>query len=736
MRNKEHSTKREGRRKRSRLLVTLLFLGISGLLVSVLATFMIFGYGDSPPSAVNQDKAPPVANNPPAQYPPPGKVRRLPANIQDVAVDDDSDADATGDKWEIVANPIPASAADELNSWRVVLSTEDTAKQAASANGDAVQFRGVEPGVYNLQVRADGWVAADLSGVEYGGEFRETTLDLYRLGVIRVRVRDEFDRPVPDLSVVLDHEGEILMPYIVAKDRDVSARVDEWAVAETHTRLAFPLAKTTDKQGFAVFSNLPPGPRYRAMAGSNEFATARVNRIGLPPGNTRTVDVSVNSGAFITGTVLGGDGDPLQRAEVRAFRLHNSEQDSEYEVKQTGTVRARGWIQEQIVRANADGTFRVGPLPPGPTRIRVDNGRNATEGMVAHMRHGAEKYAEWLAVNATGVGVRLSAEVALRAGEERDIGVLRPEHPPIELVFMCNGFEQPEDLHITASPMVDHSNPESTIDVMSEYGMVALHLGSCDRAVIENLPPCNLNVSVTSLSGRIEPHHVQFEGVGERPMTFDINLDRAGAKEPTVDLRAIPDPVPANNDNFFAIGLIQPREGVPAVRYLSHGPGGSSVCSVIKSMARNKAINLFDERKARDGYILWMTNGDRTAVRRIDVADKGGERVAIEIPLNEEAGACEFRVTSADGTALKNAVVAWFWDSDHMSGAAHLPYLRETTDAEGMAMLRGFPTRRNDFPRVEHVFRISADGYKSKVLRTFGGTASNPTIEKVSLTKS
>jgi hypothetical protein len=100
----------------------------------------------------------------------------------------------------------------------------------------------------------------------------------------------------------------------------------------------------------------------------------------------------------------------------------------------------------------------------------------------------------------------------------------------------------------------------------------------------------------------------------------------------------------------------------------------------------------------------------------------------IPIQLANEAGGLKLEIRSTTGNPIEGASVEWYWDEDHLTKSTFdLPYLQETTGTDGVVLMRGFPA---DHPEL--VFRVTAAGFKSTVLRCQSGTTvSSPRLELI-----
>ncbi|MCC7509237.1 MAG: carboxypeptidase regulatory-like domain-containing protein [Planctomycetes bacterium] len=647
---------------------------------------------------VNPVEAPPVpsekstAGTPPTTAGPvgPATVRALPEGHEDVPVETSAD-DASPEGWKVSVRLMPSTDDAEL-SFRIYLVRHSPArtgqrqvvrKGLAAADKPAL-FANVDPGRYDVQVRSSGWVAQDEVDIEYAGGPGATEVAVYRLAALACRLYDEQQRPVEGATVAV-YPPSNLLPYFA---ETIS---DEYRVERHHS---FPLLRKSDQAGSVQFTDLPPGDGYWIRAESQIHASVRVNDVKLAPGETQPVDVQLLTGAFVTGRLVNYDGSPSSNGTARALRPYNPSRDKEIQVERGGATTSEGWLQERMDQTNENGEFRIGPLTPGTIRVQL---------------HSAED----------GVHAQVQRDVQVRPGEVYDLGTIGPRYPPVEFVFVCDGFNHPGDLQMMINPMPQGDAAQES----PESGLIQIDVAQRDRVNVQNLMPGRVAVIVTSRSRAIELFSTTFD-ITNRPQRLELWLRSAQPEAYTATIRVSVTPVP-DFESFFGAALILPGEYPANLRY-NFG--------VIPADAGNGALaaDLAFRKRTPGNYTLWITDGNRCIVKSVSVTGSENE-VLVMAHMADAAGACEFRVRSIDGLPVADAQIEWFWNDEHLQASEKFgsPYLISKTNSEGIALVKGYPANHGSL-----VFRVHAQGYRSETVRArFGSTVDSPAVEHIRLTR-
>lgn len=194
------------------------------------------------------------------------------------------------------------------------------------------------------------------------GEAKTETIELARGATIRGILRDEEGKPVP---------GHRMGVQVGAQSRKVFQSYEE-----------FLREGVTAEDGSFEFPDLQPGS-YEVGARVNSRGVLIALTVGVElAGEDVEADVLLQQGRFIEGRILSMEGDP-----IALHVLGHS----------PGT-----WAYAQQT-SGADGTFRLGPLPPGPVQLSASGGG-------LHWRHDPLQ-APWTPLEveegATGVELRL-----------------------------------------------------------------------------------------------------------------------------------------------------------------------------------------------------------------------------------------------------------------------------------------------------------------------------------------
>ncbi len=310
-------------------------------------------------------------------------------------------------------------------------------------------------------------------------------------------------------------------------------------------------------------------------------------------------------------------------------------------------------------------------------------------------------------------------DIHVRPGEVYDLGTIRPTHPQIEFVFVCDGFNHPGDLQMIVNPRPWNEEVKGS----PESGLVHIDVAQRDRVTIQNLPPGKIGVIVTSRSRAIEVFSTTYD-ITTRPGRLELWLRPARPEPAATTIRVTVTPV-QDFESYFGAALILPDTDSAILRYnfgiipAESGNGGF-------------AANLVFKNRMPGAYTLWLTDGNRSFVRSVSVTGSENE-VSVQAHMTEVAGACEFRVRSINGIPVSGAQVEWYWDDDHMAAAEKFgsPYLNSTTDDQGVALVKGYPANHGSL-----VFRVRAAGFASETVRMrSGSTVDSPAVEHVWLTR-
>jgi hypothetical protein len=234
-----------------------------------------------------------------------------------------------------------------------------------------------QPGV---RARSDGQGRFQLDGLPPG---RVDLLATAPTG----RARTTVDLTTADrdgLVLTIDPDGVVMGTVIDERRRPIAgARV---AAATGARRGPWSPPALSDDSGRFRIEGLTPGPL--SVAASHASGVAELSPGNLEPGVPRVLEVILDGGAFVSGTVRRPDGRPAPGSQVFAF--------------------AGGWVQSPwgqptgaAETAAADGSYRVGPLPAGELIVRVTspgddpfaglNSRHARPDRIALVLRGGER---------------------------------------------------------------------------------------------------------------------------------------------------------------------------------------------------------------------------------------------------------------------------------------------------------------------------------------------------------
>jgi hypothetical protein len=244
---------------------------------------------------------------------------------------------------------------------------------------------------------------------------------------------------------------------------------------------------------------------------------------------------------------------------------------------------------------------------------------------------------------------------------------------------------------------------------------LSVEVGARDRVAVENLPPGVLDVAVRSWSNRTELHQAKYTIGPAHSRRIEIAL-RPAAVEDRVDLVVRPQPAPRPG-SYFGATLFQPAGEAPSlIKYTAgYAPAGNMGTTAYRF-----------KRRAPGRYMLWMTDGEHMCLREVELKADAGE-MTLDVPLDLEAGACEFVVVDADGKAAPEAVVRWFWNDEHAALGA-MPYLEGVTDKDGRCVLKGMPAATHGL-----TFTVTAPGREAELVTATSGNAGAPAIVNVRL---
>lgn len=624
----------------------------------------------------------------------PSEWRSLPRGHETVAPVPhvDEEAGLRAGSWRVEVALDPPVSGQQLPVWsaylvgrkdpdspRIVIQRVDCPVGTVAAT-----FVDVPVGTYDVQVRASGWISQDLFGVAYDGLAKQSTVALYRLGTLTCRVGNAKGIAVPGIPVAL-YPRRRLLPFFSTGDvkNPEADAVD------------FRLLRESKADGEASFVDLPPSEDYWLLAGDEKYASQRINGIRIRPGQHVTVDVVLVEGAYVVGSVVQYDGKPITGASIRGFRPYDAGVDADITVNRSALAGTVGWIQQGLARSGKDASFRLGPLSPGNVKVVVHVSGDATD-------------------------MRVEIKLSLAPGETRDLGEIRPKYPPLELVFVCDGVERPTDLHVMVEPRPDKAFAHEP----SASGLINVSVGSSERALIQNLPPGAAIVVVRSWSNATELVQLRVDDVGRSPKTVEVVLRPSASNIPSPDIGLSIAPLPPKN-GFFGAALIHPTGSPVSLRYIN---------GVIPAATQNGvfAPSMKVGTSGAGDYTIWATDGDRTGVTQF-VIQAGEKERLVPVSLDQPAGGLILDVRAVDGSPINGATVEWYWNLEHLEKSAFSrPYLQVVSDAQGVALLKGFPANHSELCLL-----VAAPGFKSKVVSTAAGTTvASPRTETVWLERS
>ncbi|HVG93627.1 MAG TPA: carboxypeptidase-like regulatory domain-containing protein [Planctomycetota bacterium] len=150
-----------------------------------------------------------------------------------------------------------------------------------------------------------------------------------------------------------------------------------------------PTARLVEAQGEVRFDDLPSGPGYvvEAALGNGEGDPTPIVRQGtqVTAGVVNEVQVTMPGGTIEGQVVDGYLKEPVPRARVEAHAHANSERATDYVIERIWFAPAGETVRLGETVADAEGRFRLGPLPAGPSlevRVRTEAGR-AGSGLAA-----------------------------------------------------------------------------------------------------------------------------------------------------------------------------------------------------------------------------------------------------------------------------------------------------------------------------------------------------------------
>ncbi len=206
---------------------------------------------------------------------------------------------------------------------------------ASVESGGSFRIAGLAPGSYRLVARRAGHAEAEALGVEAGESDVELTLPALLELTIEVR-QPGSDRPVPAFEVTLE---ELVTSY----DRP-----------EPQSR------SYEGESGRLTWPDVAPGS-YRVWVQAPGQPTWRSDPLELTPGTSETVTATLGGGGWLTGVVVGIDGEPV--AGARVFSLSDSPPSWGELLQTTGGP----WS----TIADESGHFRLGPLSSGVHKLRA-----------------------------------------------------------------------------------------------------------------------------------------------------------------------------------------------------------------------------------------------------------------------------------------------------------------------------------------------------------------------------
>jgi protocatechuate 3,4-dioxygenase beta subunit len=231
----------------------------------------------------------------------------------------------------------------------------------------------------------------DSSQVDY---FRNPPITREGVGDLFVDVQEGIEPMVILLEKGVKVSGTVVGPDGAAQKGALVGVVPNDGHSETLTgdsRFALP----TDDQGrFSGYIPAGNGAAYNLCAYYRpELPTSLANAVSEPfaskPGDELTFDLKMLKGGWITGKLLGSDGEPVDGLKVTA----------------TNTDRMDVAYAKRIATPDRDGSFRLGPLRPGRYTIQYGQGRGVP-------------------LRVSQATAAISKEAELSNGQEKNVGTL------------------------------------------------------------------------------------------------------------------------------------------------------------------------------------------------------------------------------------------------------------------------------------------------------------------------
>ncbi len=234
------------------------------------------------------------------------------------------------------ADGLPAPAAEVVATWR-----RERVVVATDAEG-RFELTGVAAGDgWELSARAPGFACEQSATADVSKDATTDIGTLWLAAAARLSVR------------VVGPDGA---PLAQARVR-LALRIPSGATAETQRYLRYLThrdasvvvegGRTTDASGYARFEDLPTGHRQVAVF-HDRFVQLDTPRVRLHPGSpTHEITIRMGAGHMLTGRLLQSGGGPAAGVFVRASNL--------------GAL----WTDEAWAQSDAEGHFKLGPLPAG-----------------------------------------------------------------------------------------------------------------------------------------------------------------------------------------------------------------------------------------------------------------------------------------------------------------------------------------------------------------------------------
>jgi hypothetical protein len=210
----------------------------------------------------------------------------------------------------------------------------------------------LEPGTYEVEVRASGFGSARMEIELRPGTVSEPVIALERAGRLVGVVRDAATgEPVAGATVAL------------AKERAKTASTDEEAFEEFIRDTMLGEAVETDAEGAFVMDTVPPGEQ-TIVVNHDSYVQLRQTAPEVRRGEEQTLELVLSTGRKITGTTRTPSGAP---SGVRYLMLRGDDD----------AVRS---VRKGVV-CMPDGAFTISGLEPGAYRIFAAGSRSADEGV-------------------------------------------------------------------------------------------------------------------------------------------------------------------------------------------------------------------------------------------------------------------------------------------------------------------------------------------------------------------